>query len=97
VAGSIEDSTEDQFHRAFEVNVLGPFLGTRAVTPVMRQAGGGSIIIMSSAGGLEGNPGMALYGRARRRTPTSPRARPSNWPQTTSASTRWHRDWSTPI
>ena len=64
-AGSIEDSTEEQFHRAFEVNVLGPFLGVRAVIPVMRQAGGGSIIILSSAGGLEGNPGMALYGASK--------------------------------
>jgi NAD(P)-dependent dehydrogenase (short-subunit alcohol dehydrogenase family) len=42
VAASIEDSTEDQSHRVFEVNVLGPFLGTRAVTPLMRKAGGGS-------------------------------------------------------
>jgi 3alpha(or 20beta)-hydroxysteroid dehydrogenase len=50
VAASIEESTEDQFHRVFEVNMLGPFLGTRAVTPVMRKAGGGSIIILSSAG-----------------------------------------------
>jgi 3alpha(or 20beta)-hydroxysteroid dehydrogenase len=65
VAGPIEDSTEDQFHRAFEVNVLGPFLGTRAVIPAMRKAGGGSIIILSSAGGLEGNPGMALYGASK--------------------------------
>jgi len=65
VAGTIEDSTEDQFHLAFEVNMLGPFLGTRAVIPAMRQAGGGSIIIMSSAGGLEGNPGMALYGASK--------------------------------
>jgi 3alpha(or 20beta)-hydroxysteroid dehydrogenase len=65
VAGSIEDSTEDQFHRAFEVNMLGPFLGTRAVIPAMRRAGGGSIVIMSSAGGLEGTPGMALYGASK--------------------------------
>jgi 3alpha(or 20beta)-hydroxysteroid dehydrogenase len=65
VAASIEESTEDQFHRVFEVNVLGPFLGTRAVTPVMRKASGGSITILSSAGGLEGNPGMALYGASK--------------------------------
>jgi 3alpha(or 20beta)-hydroxysteroid dehydrogenase len=62
VTGSIGDSKEDQFRRAFEVNMLAPFLGIRTVTPVMRQAGGGSIIILHSVGGLEGNPGPALYG-----------------------------------
>jgi 3alpha(or 20beta)-hydroxysteroid dehydrogenase len=61
VAGSIEDATEEQFHLAFEVNMLGPFLWTRAVIPPMRAAGGGAIVIISSAGGLEGTPGMALY------------------------------------
>ena len=61
VTAPIEESTVDQFRHAFDVNVLGPFLGVRAVAPVMRAAGAGAIVIVSSAGGREGTPGMALY------------------------------------
>ncbi|GHH86044.1 hypothetical protein GCM10018793_56450 [Streptomyces sulfonofaciens] len=61
VAASIEEATEEQYRLAFDVNMLGPFLGTRAVVPAMRRAGGGAIVVVSSAGGLEGTPGMSLY------------------------------------
>lgn len=61
VAAPIEESTVDHFRHAFDINVLGPFLGVRAVAPVMRSAGGGAIVVVSSAGGREGTPGMALY------------------------------------
>jgi 3alpha(or 20beta)-hydroxysteroid dehydrogenase len=54
VVGTIESSTEDDYRRAFEVNVMGAFLGTRAVIEPMRQAGGGSIVVMSSTAGQYG-------------------------------------------
>jgi 3alpha(or 20beta)-hydroxysteroid dehydrogenase len=61
VAAPIEFSSEDQFRHAFEVNMLGPYLGTKTVLSAMRDNGGGSIVIVTSAAGLEGTPGLPLY------------------------------------
>jgi 3alpha(or 20beta)-hydroxysteroid dehydrogenase len=61
VVAPVELATVEQFRSAFDVNVLGAFLGTRAVLPSMQRAGGGSIVIFSSAAGLEGSPGLSAY------------------------------------
>jgi NAD(P)-dependent dehydrogenase (short-subunit alcohol dehydrogenase family) len=53
---SIEDTKEEDWDRIMAINVKGVFLGTRAVIPAMRQAGGGSIINISSVAGLVGSP-----------------------------------------
>jgi NAD(P)-dependent dehydrogenase (short-subunit alcohol dehydrogenase family) len=45
---SIEDATVEQFQTNFNVNVIGPFIGTKAVIPAMKSRGGGSIINISS-------------------------------------------------
>ena len=47
-AATIEDATADQFRAMLEINLIGPFLGTKAVLPAMRQSGGGSIVNISS-------------------------------------------------
>jgi|SRR5215471_12802219 len=53
----IEETAEDDWDRIMAVNVKGVFLGTKAAIPAMRQAGGGSIINISSTAGLVGSPG----------------------------------------
>jgi 3(or 17)beta-hydroxysteroid dehydrogenase len=52
--GRIEDTSLEAWNRVMEVNSTGVFLGTKAAIPAMRQAGGGSIINISSQLGLVG-------------------------------------------
>ena len=59
---NIEETTEADWDRIFAVNAKGVFLGTKAAIPAMREAGGGSIINISSTAGLVGSPnGSASY------------------------------------
>lgn len=52
--GRIEDTTVKDWDHVMDVNAKGVFLGTRAVISAMRQAGGGSIVNISSQLGLVG-------------------------------------------
>lgn len=47
------------------VNVEGVFLGCRAVIPLMRRSGGGSIVNMSSIAALLSNPDNPAYGASK--------------------------------
>ncbi|MDJ1138108.1 SDR family NAD(P)-dependent oxidoreductase [Streptomyces iconiensis] len=58
----VGEETEDRFRTLLSVNLVGPFLGIRAVLPAMRAAGGGSVINISSTAGLTGIPGHSAYG-----------------------------------
>ncbi|MGW6982730.1 SDR family NAD(P)-dependent oxidoreductase [Streptomyces sp. NPDC054932] len=58
----VERQRLDDFETLLRVNLLGPFLGIRAVAPVLRAGGGGSIVNISSTAGLVGIPGHAAYG-----------------------------------
>jgi NAD(P)-dependent dehydrogenase (short-subunit alcohol dehydrogenase family) len=59
---AIEDTTEEDWDRIMAVNAKGVFFGTKHAIPAMRQAGGGSIINISSTAGLVGSPyGSAAY------------------------------------
>ena len=55
----IEDTTEEEWDRVMAVNSKGVFLGTKHAIPAMRQAGGGSIVNISSTAGLVGS-GLVL-------------------------------------
>ena len=52
---SIEETTEDEWDRIMAVNAKGVFFGTKHAIPAMREAGGGSIINISSTAGLVGS------------------------------------------
>lgn len=58
---SIEDMTLENWNVQIEINMTGVFLGCKHVIPYMRKAGGGSIINLSSVGGLVG-VGNGAYG-----------------------------------
>ena len=52
ITGGIEDLTVEDWQRTFDINAKGVFLGTKAAIPQMRNAGGGSIINISSGAGI---------------------------------------------
>ncbi len=58
---SITDTTRDAFELHYRVNMLGNFLGIKAVVDTMKFAGGGSIVNISSIAGLRGYPDMIAY------------------------------------
>ncbi|WP_136709472.1 glucose 1-dehydrogenase [Agromyces sp. H66] len=60
-AAPIEHYTRAKWDAVIAVNLTGTFLGCRAVVPVMKAAGRGSIINISSVEGLRGSPGLHGY------------------------------------
>ena len=61
VLSSIADYPIDIFDRVMAVNVRGVWLGLKYVMPVMRDRGGGSIVITSSTAGIGGSASMSAY------------------------------------
>ena len=64
IEGTLSPITEypvDMFDRVMAVNVRGVWLGIKYVVPVMRERGGGSIVITSSTAGISGTPDMSAY------------------------------------
>ncbi len=60
ISGSaVEDLFDtDAWERLMAVNATGTFLGMKLVIPIMRQAGGGSIVNISSISGVTGQRGI---------------------------------------
>ena len=63
--GGIVDCEPAVWDRVFAVNVRGTYLAARHAIPLMRENGGGSIVTISSAGGIIGTPALAPYGGAK--------------------------------
>ena len=61
VIATIEDTTLEQWRAVQAVNADGVFLGCKHAIPALRQAGGGSIVNLSSAAALVGTPAFAAY------------------------------------
>ena len=59
--GSVETVALDEWRRVQQTNVDGVLLGIRAVSPLMRRRGGGSIVVVSSVAGLTSGPEYAAY------------------------------------
>lgn len=58
---TIEDTSLDEWNQIFAINVTGTFLASKAGLPLMRNAGGGSIINFGSYDGFIADPGLAAY------------------------------------
>ena len=61
----VTDLDPELWNRVIEVNLTGPFLTMKAVIPHMVEAGGGSIINISSLAGLVNPPGCPPTARRR--------------------------------
>jgi 3alpha(or 20beta)-hydroxysteroid dehydrogenase len=59
--GPVQSTGPSDFCAVLDVNLLGTYLGIRAVLDSMRAAGGGSIVNISSVGGMLGTPGAVAY------------------------------------
>lgn len=62
---NLDDTTPKEFQRQLDVNLVGSFLGVKAAFPLLRRAGGGSIINLSSIAGTLGIQGLSAYAAAK--------------------------------
>ena len=61
VLGAVEETSLEHMRGMFDVNFFGAVELTQAVIPVMREQGSGTIVVMSSLGGLMTFPGLGGY------------------------------------
>ncbi len=61
VEKTIEETSLDEWNRSFAINVNGIFLTSKHALPLMRKAGGGSIINFGSYDGFIADPSLAVY------------------------------------
>jgi NAD(P)-dependent dehydrogenase (short-subunit alcohol dehydrogenase family) len=58
---TIEDTSLEEWNRIFAINVTGTFLVSKYALPLMRAAGGGSIVNFGSYDGFIADPKLAAY------------------------------------
>lgn len=63
--GPMETVDMAVFDRSLDVNLRAVVLGLRAVVPVMRSIGGGSVVVTASVSALGGEPGRWSYNAAK--------------------------------
>jgi len=61
VFGPLQDTDERAFDKIIDVNLKGPFELCKRAYPILKQRGGGSIIHISSIGGLKPEAGIGIY------------------------------------
>jgi NAD(P)-dependent dehydrogenase (short-subunit alcohol dehydrogenase family) len=57
----LEDVSLDRFRQVLDVNLIGAFLCCRGALPLLRTAGGGSIVTISSVHAVAAAPGQGAY------------------------------------
>lgn len=65
INGGVETTSVDEWHKVLAVNLDGTFLGCKHVLPVMRQAGHGSIVNISSIVSYMATPSTFTYGASK--------------------------------
>lgn len=57
----VADTDLDEWNRIIAINLTGPFLGIKTITPSMRKVGGGVIVNISSTAGMIGYSNLSAY------------------------------------
>ncbi len=65
IIGSVEEQTVEEVEQLYSTNIFGVLRICKQVIPVMRRQGGGTIVNMSSLGGLLAVPYMSAYTSAK--------------------------------
>jgi len=60
-AAPAAEMSAGDWRKVLGVNLDGVFMAVRTCIPLLRKAGGGSIVIVSSASGIKGAPGASAY------------------------------------
>jgi NAD(P)-dependent dehydrogenase (short-subunit alcohol dehydrogenase family) len=63
--GTIDDVAPEQWKAAFDVHVHAAYFLCRRALPIMRKAGEGAIVLVSSVAGIRGCPNAIAYGTAK--------------------------------
>ncbi|MFF2630426.1 glucose 1-dehydrogenase [Kitasatospora griseola] len=61
----LADESVEHFRKVLDINLTGVFIGMKTVIPALREAGGGSVVNISSAAGLMGLALTAGYGASK--------------------------------
>ena len=59
--GGVEETTPEVWRKAIAINLDSTFLGCKSTLEAIKKSGPGSIINISSAGGIIANPGLVAY------------------------------------
>ena len=79
VFGPLQDTDERAFDKIIDVNLKGPFELCKKAYPIMKQRGGGSIIHISSIGGLRPEDGIGIYSVSKAAIINLTRAMAQDW------------------
>lgn len=60
-AGTVGETTLEEWNKTMSVNVTSMFLVVRAIAPIMQASGGGAIVTTGSISGMFGEPALAVY------------------------------------
>ncbi|NQZ45063.1 MAG: SDR family NAD(P)-dependent oxidoreductase [Flavobacteriaceae bacterium] len=63
--GAVEETSEEETQKIFEINFFGGLRLIRSVIPLMRNQHSGHIVLFSAIGGFHGVPGFGLYASAK--------------------------------
>lgn len=66
--GAVEETSNEETRKIFEVNFFGGLSVIRNVLPTMRRQNAGHIVLFSAIGGFHGVPGFGLYAAAKSAT-----------------------------
>ena len=79
VYGPLQNTDAGAFDKIIDVNLKGPFELCKRVYPVLRERGGGSIINISSIGGLRPEAGIGIYSVSKAAIINLTRAMAQDW------------------